>query len=789
MVNVSNEFLTIMQERRDFTAYAEVTFLDEKKIVLEEQDFTIKNNRITDSAGASGIPLGVAVCKTIQMEIANFSDQYSAYDFWGAKIFYEIKFRLSETTEIIPVGQFTVIEPQTYGETIIVTAVDNMYKANGYYATTLSFPATIGEILRDICSNYDIPLQTTSFRNDDFVIQERPTGNYIARNLIGYIAMIAGGNARINRNGYLEIVSYDFSVVDLLSGGTFSPWTEGDVLSGGTLNPLTEGDTVSGGIFDPWTEGASSVDGIHVLDKFRTLTVDTDNVLITGVQIEAQDGEETTAMLIGEEGYVLFVENPLVAGQEEEFLNRIGSILINGQMRRFEGEYLAYPLADFMDPCVVVDRKGNMYPSVLTDIEFTFFDVTTFKNTAESPEEAYMRYDAPAVDVIKIAKDLVAQERTDRERAIENLNNALSNSSGMYSTDVGQADGSAVRYLHDKPTLAESQNVIKITADAIGISNDGGETFPYGITLNGETITRILYTEGINADYINAGTITADRLKLEGLVTVDGNIRVLEDGTIEATNGTFSGNVTTEGQLTLIETNEESGAVSTAYIKMSETVYEYNPYVFIKNEESGLYETATDGYVFTRGHSVLQVDSRGFSVGDMDAYSIYATEIQYDTARGKSLRGETAEFCNLEVLNGIDLRGAKIDYTGIYNQSLECVLPFNGVGRWVLSDVGDSYESVEVNGIRLSGKSIYPNSFPNSSFLVVLRGVNNPTYASMYLFETGDAETTDAYATKLSKDMDIYPVLARTTSGYARAQWVSGSGITDSIVASIYTLV
>lgn len=780
MLNVSNEFLTIMQERRDFTAYAEVTFLDGEKIVLEEQDFTIKNNRITDSAGASGIPLGVAVCKTIQMEIANFSDQYSAYDFWGAKIFYEIKFRLSETTEIIPVGQFTVIEPQTYGETIIVTAVDNMYKANGYYATTLSFPATIGEILRDICSNYDIPLQTTSFRNDDFVIQERPTGNYIARNLIGYIAMIAGGNARINRNGYLEIVSYDFSVVDLLSGGTFSPWTEGDVLSGGTLNPLTEGDTVSGGIFDPWTEGASSADGIHVLDKFRTLTVDTDNVLITGVQIEAQDGEETTAMLIGEEGYVLFVENPLVAGQEEEFLNRIGSILINGQMRRFEGEYLAYPLADFMDPCVVVDRKGNMYPSVLTDIEFTFFDVTTFKNTAESPEEASMRYDAPAVDVIKIAKDLVEQERTDRELAIENLNNALSNSSGMYSTDVEQEDGSVVRYLHDKPTLAESQNVIKITADAIGISNDGGETFPYGITLNGETITRILYAEGINADYINAGTITADRLKLEGLVTVDGNIRVLEDGTIEATNGTFSGNVTTEGQLTLIETNEESGAVSTAYIKMSETVYEYNPYVFIKNEESGLYETATDGYVFTQGHSVLQVDSRGFSVGDMDAYSIYTNSIQYDSARGRALRGETAEFCDLTVLNDISLNGNSL------NAELNTKPTFDVTTT--SSAVTESYDGIDVNGIKYEGEWMYPDNFPAKTFLILLRGRSHASYASLYLAVFGNSGTTTTIARRLSVDLAYYPVLHVTTSGYLAARWNDGSGISDEIIARIIKL-
>lgn len=55
--------------------------------------------------------------------------------------------------------------------------------------------------------------------------------------------------------------------------------------------------------------------------------------------------------------------------------------------------------------------------------------------------------------------------------------------------------------------LGESLNVIKITSDAIGFSTDGGKTFPYGVTVDGETITRLLYAEGINADYINAGTL------------------------------------------------------------------------------------------------------------------------------------------------------------------------------------------------------------------------------------------------------------------------------------------
>lgn len=643
-----------MEKRRNFTGYAEVTFSDGNTLVLTEEDFTVSNNSITDAAGASGMPLGVAVCKTIQIEIANPNDKYSDYDFFGAKILYKLRFKLSETTESFNIGEFTVLDPQTYGETIMITALDNMYKANEYYATSLTFPATIGQMLIDICSTYDIPLETTSFANDDFIISERPAGNYIVRNLIGYIAMIAGGNARINRNGYLEIVSYDFSINDVvLSGGSFSPWTEGDEISGGTLDSWSEEEELSGGIM-------SERPSYHVFRRFKNLKVDTDAVLITGVQMEKQVDETTETVLNGTEGYILAVENPLVSGQEETFLDLLGSALIGGQMRRFEGDHLAYPLAEFMDSCLIIDRKGNVYSTILTDIDFTFFNFTTLKNSAESPEASRLKYTPAQIDTIKVAKTLVEAEKTEREKAIENLNKTLSNSSGMYSTDVEQEDGSSIRYFHDKKTLEESQNVIKITSEAIGFSQNGGDTYPYGITLNGETVTKLLYAEGINADYINAGTVKAERIKLEGIITVDGNIKVLEDGTLEAVNGKFSGDITGNGKIVLVRKNEAAGTVDIAKIEMAESVFTYNPFVFEKNE-NGIYEVVEDEYVIVNGQPCLVVTSGyGIDVGDLNATGVYARSVQFEEARGRNLRAETSEICNLTVYNDINIDGKSV---------------------------------------------------------------------------------------------------------------------------------
>ena len=40
------------------------------------------------------------------------------------------------------------------------------------------------------------------------------------------------------------------------------------------------------------------------------------------------------------------------------------------------------------------------------------------------------------------------------------------------------------------------------------MSNDGGKTYPFGFELTGTMITKLLYAEGINADYIDSGALT-----------------------------------------------------------------------------------------------------------------------------------------------------------------------------------------------------------------------------------------------------------------------------------------
>lgn len=91
--------------------------------------------------------------------------------------------------------------------------------------------------------------------------------------------------------------------------------------------------------------------------------------------------------------------------------------------------------------------------------------------------------------------------------AMKKLNELVQNSSGLYTTEELQPDRSVIYYYHDKPNLTDSKNVIKFTADAIGLSTDGGKTYPFGFTVTGDMVANILSAIGVNANWINAGIL------------------------------------------------------------------------------------------------------------------------------------------------------------------------------------------------------------------------------------------------------------------------------------------
>jgi hypothetical protein len=510
MINVSNEFKTLMSERQDFKEYAEVTLANGTVLELTEDDFSIDNNSLVDSAGANSIPLGVALSRNVQLEIMNDDDHLSDYDFFGAKIRLYLTFELSSTIEKIEYGTFTVTQPETYGSVVTIVGYDDMYKADKTYSTTLTFPATAKSVLIDSCDTCGILIGNSNFLHNDFQIPTMPSSEYTHRQIIGFISMIACGNARIDRTGHLQIITYDFDYST----------------------------------------------NIHDIESYDSLTSDTNDVQVTGVQMtkivtktttdeDGNENEEDVEELVkyGSDGYVLEIENPLVAGHEETLVSWIYERFKDVTFRGFTMDYISYPIAEFGDKIKITDWKGKSFYSVLTDVNFVFFGYTTLQNSAESPMRNQSNYTSSEQKALIQGKELAEREKTNRENAIKKLNETLKSGSGLYSTEEKQPDGSSIYYLHDKRSLAESRNVIKLTSDAIGFSTDGGKNYPYGFTITGEMITRLLYAEGINADYINTGALTVKDKSGNIIFFAD-----IETGTVRISgdNVTIGGKTATE---------------------------------------------------------------------------------------------------------------------------------------------------------------------------------------------------------------------------------------------------
>lgn len=510
MINVSNEFKELMSERQDFKEHAEVTLANGTVLELTEDDFSIDNNSLVDSAGANSIPLGVALSRNVQLEIMNDDDHLSDYDFFGAKIRLYLTFELSSTIEKIEYGTFTVTQPETYGSVVTIVGYDDMYKADKTYSTTLTFPATAKSVLIDSCDNCGILIGDSNFLHNDFQIPTMPSSEYTHRQIIGFISMIACGNARIDRTGHLQIITYDFDYST----------------------------------------------NIHDIESYDSLTSDTNDVQVTGVQMtktvtktttdeDGNENEEDVEELVkyGSDGYVLEIENPLVAGHEETLVSWIYERFKDVTFRGFTMDYISYPIAEFGDKIKITDWRGKSFYSVLTDVNFVFFGYTTLQNSAESPMRNQSNYTSSEQKALIQVKELVEREKTNRENAIKKLNETLKSGSGLYSTEEKQPDGSSIYYLHDKRSLAESRNVIKLTSDAIGFSTDGGKNYPYGFTITGEMITRLLYAEGINADYINTGALTVKDKSGNIIFFAD-----IETGTVRISgdNVTIGGKTATE---------------------------------------------------------------------------------------------------------------------------------------------------------------------------------------------------------------------------------------------------
>lgn len=458
MINVSNAFKQGLENGEKVWIEVDITFSDGTLKHLKDEIMN-GNNSFSDCAESSSFPIGCVICKSMTLELDNTSDQWKDYYFYMAKVHAYLKMQIdADTVETIDKGVYTITTPEQYGEILSFTALDDMYKTNAAHSTKLVLPQTVESLVRDACGTLGITAGFSKMAHGDLIINELPK-DMTYRQLFGWAAMLDTANARLDSNGSLQFIRWNLDATP----------------------------------------------SIELKDYISMPTVSSDDIVITGINIINGDNSET----YGTSGYILSMENNLVGESDlATVAAQIGDSIIGAKFRNLQGDMAFNPLLEFGDVTYTYDRNLNQYVTPLTDVSYTINGKTTLKAQADDPIRGMSLYYSGATKAIVAARRLVEKEKNARELAIEKLQESLSVGSGLFATYVQQEDGSTISYFHDKGTLEESKNVIKITSKAIGVSNDGGKTYPFGFQLTGTMITKLLYVEGINADYIDSGALT-----------------------------------------------------------------------------------------------------------------------------------------------------------------------------------------------------------------------------------------------------------------------------------------
>ncbi len=525
MINVSTQLKKESLTNRNYYVTANVTLSNGTTLKLGKKDFYLSGNNLVDSADSGDFPVGVAIAKTASLSLVNDDGRFDGYNFNAARFVIFLNVRLSDRIETIKRGTYIVSKKPATASEISLSLLDKMHNADKTYDSNLSFPCTVKELLSECCQQCGITLGDAMFPNADFQIQKAPS-NATYRTVIGMCAGIVGGNARIDENDLLRIITFDktFTNTTIYDGGAVKNWTNGDDLDGGTLNPWTTGTVIDGGTL--------SNNDYHALFSIQNLQYDVDDVIVTGVKYV----EDETEYMSGQDGYVITIDNQLLSGNAQAGIEAIGSQLIGLRMRPFSCDGIANGYATFGDPVEFIDTKNRVFRSFVTNVEFVFGGSTSWGCSAKSAEEDVSEFVGGQQAAVEQSKKDIEKKLSAYDVKLKQMNELAANTLGFFYTEEVQEDGSVITYRHDKPTLADSKVIYKTGVDGFFLSVDGGQTWKAGFDSNGDAVLNILYAIGIQSEWINTRGFTAKDNNGNTTLRIDANTGAV---TLEVENFTL----------------------------------------------------------------------------------------------------------------------------------------------------------------------------------------------------------------------------------------------------------
>ena len=520
MIKTTAAYKEALKEKGIFHHKAIIDFPDGSNDTVEDLD--IYTFQISDgTSNTSSFDLGAAIAQQLTLKINNIDGRFDEHDFNGAVITVQVGLELlNGAVEWLDKGKFTAEPGEESGNSISVKAFDDMTKFDQPYSLSkLVYPATLGTIVRDACSYCGVTLasDTAAFDNNNFIVQNRPDDSALTfRQVLQWVGQIACKFFRIDRFGKLSARWYN---TDLLE----ATWVRkedtiwADIAGNAILD--SEGQEIGTAIEIPLKNGNSNIidadnsdEILKISDLLTGSTIQTDDVVITGIRVNEEDGDSTEEITYqsGAEGYILEISgNKLIqSGSGATVAAYLGERLNGIQFRPMSVSTPADPAREAGDLGLVIDAKKRYHKTIFTNVEYTAHTSQNLISGAEAPTRLSSTRYSQATQVYKELRANLKRQKTEWDTAFDNLQEAMKTKNGLFPIHETMEDGSTILYFCDKPELSEATIVVKFSAAGWGMSTDGGKTWNSGWLVDGTMIAAILNVIGVNAKWINAGALT-----------------------------------------------------------------------------------------------------------------------------------------------------------------------------------------------------------------------------------------------------------------------------------------
>lgn len=520
MIKTTAAYKEALKEKGIFHHKAIIDFPDGSNDTVEDLD--IYTFQISDgTSNTSSFDLGAAIAQQLTLKINNIDGRFDEHDFNGAVITVQVGLELlNGAVEWLDKGKFTAEPGEESGNSISVKAFDDMTKFDQPYSLSkLVYPATLGTIVRDACSCCGVTLasDTAAFDNNNFIVQNRPDDSALTfRQVLQWVGQIACKFFRIDRFGKLSVRWYN---TDLLE----ATWVRkedtiwADIAGNAILD--SEGQEIGTAIEIPLKNGNSNIidadnsdEILKISDLLTGSTIQTDDVVITGIRVNEEDGDSTEEITYqsGAEGYILEISgNKLIqSGSGATVAAYLGERLNGIQFRPMSVSTPADPAREAGDLGLVIDAKKRYHKTIFTNVEYTAHTSQNLISGAEAPTRLSSTRYSQATQVYKELRANLKRQKTEWDTAFDNLQEAMKTKNGLFPIHETMEDGSTILYFCDKPELSEATIVVKFSAAGWGMSTDGGKTWNSGWLVDGTMIAAILNVIGVNAKWINAGALT-----------------------------------------------------------------------------------------------------------------------------------------------------------------------------------------------------------------------------------------------------------------------------------------